>query len=74
MDEATLDVLRESLVDMAESMQVQAAYWLDAREQLLMDAEMHHKMIGSLVGYAKLQHDNVGKNVKTKANKKKKPK
>lgn len=37
-------------------MQEQANYWLDAKEQLLMDAEMHNKMIASLVQYATQQH------------------
>jgi hypothetical protein len=36
-------------------MQEQANYWLDAKEQLLMDAEMHNKMIASLVQYATQQ-------------------
>ncbi|KAJ3143122.1 hypothetical protein HK100_009621 [Physocladia obscura] len=33
-------------------LQEQSNYWLDAKEQLLMDAEMHNKMIASLVQYA----------------------
>ncbi|KAI9331457.1 hypothetical protein DFJ73DRAFT_857290 [Zopfochytrium polystomum] len=37
-------------------MQEQANFWLDAKEQLLMDAEMHNKMIASLVQYATQQH------------------
>ena len=36
-------------------MQEQAGYWLDAKEQLVMDAEMHNKMIASLVQYATQQ-------------------
>ncbi len=36
-------------------MQDQAGYWLDAKEQLIMDAEMHNKMIASLVQYATQQ-------------------
>ncbi|KAJ3329985.1 hypothetical protein HDU76_006713 [Blyttiomyces sp. JEL0837] len=37
-------------------LQEQANYWLDAKEQLVMDAEMHNKMIASLVQYATQQH------------------
>lgn len=32
--------------------QEQANYWLDAKEQLVMESEMHNKMIASLVSYA----------------------
>ena len=33
----------------------QAIYWLDAKEQLAMDAEMHNKMIANLVQFAQQQ-------------------
>jgi Skp family chaperone for outer membrane proteins len=33
----------------------QANYWLDAKEQLVMDAETHNKVIASLVQYAQQQ-------------------
>ncbi|KAJ3196364.1 hypothetical protein HK101_009177 [Irineochytrium annulatum] len=36
-------------------MQEQANFWLDSKEQLIMDAEMHNKMIASLVQYATQQ-------------------
>ena len=36
-------------------MQEQSAFWLDAKEQLLMDAEIHNKMIASLVQFAATQ-------------------
>lgn len=42
-------------MELAKSMQDQAGFWLDAKEQLVMDAEMHNKMIASLVGYAQQQ-------------------
>ncbi|KNC99437.1 uncharacterized protein SPPG_05678 [Spizellomyces punctatus DAOM BR117] len=38
-----------------QKMQDQANYWLDSKEQLIMDAEMHNKMIASLVQYAQQQ-------------------
>ena len=36
-------------------MQEQVNYWLDGKEQLMMDAEMNNKMIASLVTYAQQQ-------------------
>jgi hypothetical protein len=36
-------------------MQEHTSYWMDAKEQLLLDAEMHNKMIASLVQYAQQQ-------------------
>ncbi|KAJ1548759.1 hypothetical protein HK405_015545, partial [Cladochytrium tenue] len=50
------DVTEEELARQQLRMQEQANFWLDAREQLLMDAEMHNKMIKSLVQYATIQH------------------
>ena len=38
-----------------QKMQEQANYWLDAKEQLVMDAETHNKVIASLVQYAQQQ-------------------
>jgi uncharacterized small protein (DUF1192 family) len=37
--------------------QNQVNYWLDGKEQLIMDAEMHNKMIASLVKYAQQQQE-----------------
>ncbi|KAI9206873.1 uncharacterized protein BJ171DRAFT_308011 [Polychytrium aggregatum] len=52
-----------------QKMQEQANYWLDAKEQLVMDAEMHNKMIASLVQYAQQQQVGVkGKNSKKPGN------
>ncbi|KAJ3063156.1 hypothetical protein HK102_008553 [Quaeritorhiza haematococci] len=50
-----LHALIKSLTSVSQRMQEQAAYWLDAKEQLVMDAEMHNKMIASLVQYAQQQ-------------------
>jgi hypothetical protein len=38
-------------------MQEQVDYWLDSKERLLMDAEMHNKMIASLVNFAQQQQE-----------------
>ncbi|KAJ3102518.1 hypothetical protein HDU97_000477 [Phlyctochytrium planicorne] len=54
-------------------MQEQANFWLDAKEQLVMDAEMHNKMIASLVQYATQQHLPVGKSKAPPKSTKKKP-
>jgi ribosomal protein L29 len=50
--------LRELIQELQGSLhhiQEQSNYWLDAKEQLMMDAEMHNKMIASLVTYAQQQ-------------------
>ena len=39
----------ESLNGSITNMQDQANYWLDSKEQLVMESEMHNKMIASLV-------------------------
>ncbi|KAI8912245.1 hypothetical protein DFJ77DRAFT_511761 [Powellomyces hirtus] len=50
-----LAALVASLTAAHQKMQDQANYWLDSKEQLVMDAEMHNKMIASLVQYAQQQ-------------------
>ncbi|KAJ3378196.1 hypothetical protein HDU92_007598 [Lobulomyces angularis] len=50
-----LKALIKTLSAMTHKIQDQANYWLDAKEQLVMDAEMHNKMIASLVQYAQQQ-------------------
>ena len=50
-----LRTLVSALMDYHQKMQEQANYWLDSKEQLIMDAEMHNKMIASLVQYAQQQ-------------------
>ena len=40
-----------------QRVQEQANYWLDSKEQLIIDAEMHNKMIASLVQYAQQQQE-----------------
>ncbi|KAJ3288675.1 hypothetical protein HK104_008031 [Borealophlyctis nickersoniae] len=52
---AELSDLIRTLHAMHQRMQEQANHWLDAKEQLAMDAEMHNKMIASLVQYAQQQ-------------------
>ncbi|KAJ3177262.1 hypothetical protein HDU87_004513 [Geranomyces variabilis] len=47
-----LAALVASLTAAHQKMQDQANFWLDSKEQLVMDAEMHNKMIASLVQYA----------------------
>ncbi|KAI8810996.1 hypothetical protein BJ742DRAFT_799448 [Cladochytrium replicatum] len=47
-----LQTLIRELGSYTSRMQEHANYWLDAKEQLVMDAEMHNKMIASLVNYA----------------------
>ncbi|KAJ3154673.1 hypothetical protein HDU89_007912 [Geranomyces variabilis] len=47
-----LAALIASLTAAHQKMQDQANFWLDSKEQLVMDAEMHNKMIASLVQYA----------------------
>lgn len=47
-----LEAIVKQLLQYNSKMHQQANYWLDAKEQLLMDAEMHNKMISSLVQYA----------------------
>ncbi|KAJ3180593.1 hypothetical protein HDU85_003997 [Gaertneriomyces sp. JEL0708] len=53
----TLDLndLIHALKESHQKMQGQANFWLDSKEQLVLDAEMHHKMIASLVQYAQQQ-------------------
>ena len=50
-----LQQLIQSLQTSQQKMQEQANDWLDAKERLVMDAEMHNKMIASLVQYAQQQ-------------------
>ena len=50
-----LKAMAGELSGLVRRMQEQAGYWLDAKEQLVMDAEMHNKMIASLVQYATQQ-------------------
>ncbi|KAJ3055256.1 hypothetical protein HK097_011057 [Rhizophlyctis rosea] len=50
-----LQQLIQSLQTSQQRMQEQANEWLDAKERLIMDAEMHNKMIASLVQYAQQQ-------------------
>ena len=50
-----LKAMAGELSGLVRLMQEQAGYWLDAKEQLVMDAEMHNKMIASLVQYATQQ-------------------
>lgn len=38
-----------------QKMYEQSNYWLDAKEQLIMDAETHNKVIASLVQHARDQ-------------------
>ncbi|KAJ3030345.1 UNVERIFIED_CONTAM: hypothetical protein HDU68_009379 [Siphonaria sp. JEL0065] len=52
MTTAELTSLIQSLAASQLKMQEQSNYWLDTKEQLVMDAEMHNKMISSLVQYA----------------------
>ncbi|KAI9099720.1 hypothetical protein DFS34DRAFT_678305 [Phlyctochytrium arcticum] len=52
---AELQELILTLTSYHQKMQDQANYWLDSKEQLVMDAEMHNKMIASLVQYAQQQ-------------------
>ncbi|KAJ3022853.1 hypothetical protein HKX48_005054 [Thoreauomyces humboldtii] len=52
---AQLAALVANLTSAHQKMQDQANYWLDSKEQLIMDAEMHNKMIASLVQYAQQQ-------------------
>lgn len=47
--------LVQVLMDYNSKMLEQSNYWLDSKEQLVMDAEMHNKMIASLVQYAQQQ-------------------
>jgi Skp family chaperone for outer membrane proteins len=46
-----------------QKMHEQANYWLDAKEQLIMDAETHNKVIASLVQYAQQQQQQVPKGI-----------
>ncbi|KAJ3349173.1 hypothetical protein HDU83_000732 [Entophlyctis luteolus] len=51
----TTDELAQLVQGLAQAqvkLQEQSNYWLDSKEQLMMDAEMHNKMIASLVQYA----------------------
>jgi hypothetical protein len=50
-----LQELIAQLQDLNAKLQQQANYYLDAKEQLVIDAEMHNKMIASLVVYAQQQ-------------------
>ena len=50
-----LESLIEDLQNYHQKMHEQANYWLDAKEQLIMDAETHNKVIASLVQYARDQ-------------------
>ncbi|KAJ3406839.1 hypothetical protein HDU80_010236 [Chytriomyces hyalinus] len=52
MSIAELSDLVQALAQLQVKMQEQSNFWLDSKEQLLMDAEMHNKMIASLVLYA----------------------
>ncbi|TPX33638.1 hypothetical protein SmJEL517_g03517 [Synchytrium microbalum] len=53
-----LRLVKARMVDATQRMQDQVNFWLDGREQLVMDAEMHNKMIASLVQYAQQQQLN----------------
>ncbi len=55
MSDQELQKLLERFLAISKQMQEYTAYWLDAKEQLVMDAEMHNKMIASLVQYAQQQ-------------------
>ena len=55
MTRVELEKICADLNDMTHKIQDQAAFYLDAKEQLLMDAELHNKMIASLVQYAQQQ-------------------
>jgi hypothetical protein len=46
-----LEALVVALRDQHAKVLAQTNYWLDAREQLVMDAEMQNKIIASLVNY-----------------------
>ncbi|KAJ3272415.1 hypothetical protein HDV01_005598 [Terramyces sp. JEL0728] len=52
--------LVQTLQKSLQQMQEQTNYWLDSKEQLVMDAEMHNKMIASLVTYAQQQQQPKG--------------
>jgi hypothetical protein len=49
MSRPELQALIASLNSSILNMQDQANYWLDSKEQLVMESEMHNKMIASLV-------------------------
>ena len=49
MSRPELQALIASLNSSISNMQDQANYWLDSKEQLVMESEMHNKMIASLV-------------------------
>lgn len=55
MTDEQLETLVQQFSDMSQRLKEQCSYWLDAKEQLILDAEMHNKMIASLVQYAQQQ-------------------
>lgn len=52
-----LEAYLEQLKAYQTIMQEQVNYWLDSKEKLIMDAEMHNKMIASLVNFAQQQQE-----------------
>ena len=50
-----LESLLKNMQAYHQKMYEQANYWLDAKEQLIMDAETHNKVIASLVQFARDQ-------------------
>jgi len=52
--------LIKSLNSSLGKVQTQANYWLDAKEQLVMESEMHNKMIASLVNLAQQKEKQAG--------------
>jgi hypothetical protein len=50
-----LESLLNNMQIYQQKMYEQSNYWLDAKEQLIMDAETHNKVIASLVQYARDQ-------------------
>jgi hypothetical protein len=53
--------LQNLIQELTQSLQMlneQLAYWIDTREKLVMDGEMHNKMIASLVSFAQQQQQN----------------
>jgi hypothetical protein len=49
MDRSQVTSLIREIEQSAQRVSQQTEYWMDSREQLVMEAEMHNKMIASLV-------------------------
>jgi hypothetical protein len=64
-----LQTLINTLTEYNSKIQSQTNYYLDSKEQLVMESEMHNKMISNLVLYAQQQQEDIKVSLKGKKKK-----